>query len=690
MYTLGMDIGGTFTDFTLVDRGSGTVTTDKEPTTPSNPAEGALTGARRLLGDTGVAFGDLETVIHGTTLVSNTLIEGTGATTGLLTTRGVRDVLRLRRGSRYDMFDWEMSYPDPLVPRQRRLELDERLADDGSVVEPLDENQIRERVRTLVEDHGVESVAVSLLHAYESDRHERRVADVIAEEYPDLNVSLSSRVAPVIREYERTSTVAINAYVAPVVADYLGYLRSELRAAGFEGDVYMMTSSGGVVDVATATAEPIRLVESGPAAGVLASRIFAGAHGHDDVFTFDMGGTTAKGSVVEDGAVRMKYATDVARVHRFKEGSGYDLVSPHIDLTEIGAGGGSVASVSDVGLVEVGPESAGSDPGPVCYNQGGERPTVTDASLLLGYLDPETFYGGRMDLAADRTREVFRDSLAEPLGVSVTEAAWRVFEVVNENMATAFRRYAASRGIDTRGLSMTALGGAGPSHAFRVARKLGIEEVVCPRGAGVGSAIGLIEAPRMYEASSTSQAVLSTLSAEALREQFAALREEAAGVLDRADIDPADAETSLGLDMRHVDQGHEIKVGLGDCDVADVTPDVVREAFERTYEETFNRETLEFPVEVLTYRLELSEGERDDGTARLATPDGDSGGPTTRDVYFGPDHGEVATAVHRWDDLDAGATVEGPVVVEADQTTVVADPDATVTVTDDFDLTIQL
>ncbi|WP_222912869.1 hydantoinase/oxoprolinase family protein [Natrinema sp. SYSU A 869] len=690
MYTLGMDIGGTFTDFTLVDRESGTVTIDKEPTTPANPAEGALTGARRILDENDVSFDDLDTVIHGTTLVSNTLIEGTGATTGLLTTEGIRDTLQLRRGSRYDMFDWEMEYPDPLVPRQRRLELDERLTDDGEVVEPLDEEEVRERTQTLVEDHDVDSVAVSLLHSYESDTHERAVAEVIEDEYPDLNVSLSADVVPVIREYERTSTTVINSYVAPVVADYLEFLRSELQSEGFAGEVYMMTSSGGIVDVRTAKAEPIRLVESGPAAGVLASRIFGENHGNDGVFSFDMGGTTAKGSVVEDGDVRMKYETDVARVHRFKEGSGYDLVSPLIDLTEIGAGGGSIASVNDVGLVEVGPESAGSDPGPICYNQGGEEPTVTDASLLLGYLNPENFYGGRMELAAERTESVFAEELADPLDVSVTEAAWRVFEVVNENMATAFRRYAASRGIDARGLSMTALGGAGPSHAFRVARKLSIDEVVCPYGAGVGSSIGLTEAPCMYEASSTSQAVLATLSTEDFRRQFESLREEAASVLERAGIDLDEAETSLSLDMRHVDQGHEIKVPLEDCDIDDVTPEAARDAFERTYRETFNRETLEFPVEVLTYRLELGEDESTGETAQLAAPEGDRTEPGERDVYYGPEYGTVEAGVYRWDGLEAGQTVDGPIVVEADQTTVVADPDSIVTVADNYDITIEL
>lgn len=690
MYKLGIDIGGTFTDFTLVDESERTVTVEKEPTTPDNPAVGALTGTRRLLDANDVAFGDLSTVIHGTTLVSNTLIEGTGARTGLLTTEGIRDALKLRRGSRYDMFDWGMEYPDPLVPRDRRLELDERLDDDGTVVSAIDREEVRDRARTLVEDHGVDSIAVSLLHAYENDEHEQAVGEVLEEEYPSVAVSLSSEVAPVIREYERTSTVAINAYVAPVVEEYLDFLQDELRSEGFAGEVYLMTSSGGIVDIATAKAEPVRLVESGPAAGVLASRIFGEKQGVADVFSFDMGGTTAKGSIVRDGDIGMKYQTDVARVHRFKEGSGYDIATPLLDLTEIGAGGGSIATINDVGLVEVGPESAGSDPGPVCYNQGGERPTVTDASLLLGYLNPENFYGGRMDLAEENTRTVFREHLADPLGTSVTEAAWRVFEVVNENMATAFRRYAASRGIDTRGLSMTALGGAGPSHAFRVARKLDIEQVICPFGAGVGSSIGLTEAPRMYETSTTSQAVVATLDQAALADQFRPLYEEASDVLSRANVAPDDAVVNLSLDMRHVDQGHEIKVPLPGYDIDEVTPEVALEQFEQTYRETFNRDPLDHPVEVLNYRLELREAAPSEEMAELATPADDTAAVERREVYFGDDHGSVETDVHRWVALDPGSTLEGPLVVEADQTTVVADPDATVTVDENYDVTIDL
>lgn len=690
MYSLGIDIGGTFTDFTLVDESASEVTTEKEPTTQDNPAVGALAGTRRLLDEEGVAADDVTTVIHGTTLVSNTLIEKTGAKTGLLTTSGIRDSLELRRGSRYDMFDWGIEYPDPLVPRDRRLELDERLNDEGEVIRPIDRDEVRQRAATLVEDHEVDSIAVSLLHSYVDDNHEQVVGDVLEESYPDVNVSLSSSVVPVIREYERTSTTAINAYVAPVVEDYLDFLREQLREEGFEGEVYPMTSSGGVVDIETAKDEPIRLIESGPAAGVLASRIFGGDHGYNDVFSFDMGGTTAKGSIIRDGDVPMKYQTDVARVHRFREGSGYDIISPQIDLTEIGAGGGSVASVNDAGLVEVGPESAGSNPGPICYDQGGERPTVTDASLLLGYLNPENFYGGRMDLAAERTRSIFEEELADPLDVSVTDAAWRVFEVVNENMATAFRRYAASRGVDTRGLSITALGGAGPSHAFRVARKLDFGEVICPFGAGVGSSIGLTEAPRMYETSSTHQSVVTALDQESFERQFQPLYQEAEEVLSRANVDEDRMTVNLSLDMRHVNQGHEIEVPLPGYDIDEVTSEIAHEAFERTYQEKFNRETLDFPVEVLNYRLELRETTGETDVAQMASPAAETAEPDVRDVYFGDDYGSVETDIYRWTTLDSQSELDGPVVIEADQTTVVADPDSTVTVADDHDVTIEL
>lgn len=689
MYTLGIDIGGTFTDFTLVDDSRGTITLDKELTTPDNPAIGALEGSRRLLAEHDVDFADVETVIHGTTLVSNTIIERTGARTGLLTTSGARDILELRRGWRYDIYDWQLDYPEPLAPRDRVYELDERITADGEVVDPLNPADVRETVETLLADHGVESIAVSLLHAYESDDHERIVADVLAD-YSEIHVSLSSQVAPVIREYERTSTTVLNAYVAPVFDEYLEFLRSKLRSEGFEGAVYLMTSSGGIVGPDTAVAEPVRLVESGPAAGVLANRTFAESLDVGDIFSFDMGGTTAKGSIVRDGEIQMTYHTDIAREHRFKPGSGYDVVIPMIDITEIGAGGGSVASVEETtGLVEVGPESAGSDPGPVCYGRGGDRPTVTDAALLLGYLDADRFMGGRMELVVEEAESVFVDALADPLGLSPTEAAWQVFEIVSENMANAFRQHTTSQGIDPRGISMVAIGGAGPMTAFNVARKVGIEEIICPFGAGVGSSIGLIEAPKLYESSSTRRSVLADLDAETMIEELTALYANAEDVLVRAGADAADLETAISLDMRHINQGHEIEVPLPDASIETVTPAYAHEQFQRTYRRLFNRDVLDLPVEVINYRVEAHEPTESLGASRSIESPTETTGTTTRTAFFG-DTGSVEANVYRWPALTPGETFAGPAIVEADQATVVVDPNSTVAVTDDTDLRIAL
>lgn len=687
MHSLGIDIGGTFTDFTLVDETEGDVELDKEMTTPDNPAVGALRGTRRLLDGNEVEFDDIETIIHGTTLVSNTIIEQTGAKTGLLTTRGTRDVLEIRRGWRYDIDDLQISYPDPLVPRNRRLEIDERIDSDGEVVDPIDPEQVREQVTRLVEDEGAESIAVSLLHAYASDEHEQRIGEIIEAEYPDMSVSLSSDIAEIIREYERTSTTAINAYAVPVVQEYLAYLETELRSEGFEGELYMMASNGGVVGVETAKREPIRLVGSGPAAGVLASQLVGREAGREQLFAFDMGGTTAKGAIIEDGSIPMTYQTDVAREHRFKKGSGYDLVSPMIELTEIGAGGGSIASTNDVGLMEVGPESAGADPGPICYGQGGEEPTVTDALLLLGFLDPGTFFGGRMELSAEKTERIFREKLAEPTDQSLTDAAWSTYEIVCENMSTAFRQHASSKGIDPRSQSMVATGGAGPAHAYRVAEKVGIDEIICPSGAGVASSVGLMMAPRSYEVTSTNQAILDSLDADDIAAEFDELLEEARDVLDRAGASEDNLVAEASLDMRHVDQGEEIKIEFPGTDIDDITPELATERFSETYRQRFDRDILNHPIEVINFRVNLRESDGYRGTPHLSTGETDTAVSTRgREVYFGREHGSAEATVYDWMDLTEGDRISGPSIVEADHTTVVVGPEWDVTVAANTDL----
>ena len=686
MYSMGIDIGGTFTDFTLVNESTGTVVLDKELSTPENPAIGALRGARRIVSENGINISDLETIIHGTTLVSNTIIERTGAKTGLLTTDGTRDVLEIRRGWRYDIDDWQISYPTPLVPRDRRLEVSERLDSDGKIVEPLDVEELERAVDTLVEDHDVDAIAVAFLHSYANAEHEQAVREHIQGNYPSVSISLSSEVAGIIREYERTSTTVINAYTVPVMNEYLGYLQEELDADGFSGELYMMTSNGGILDVETAKTEPIRLVGSGPAAGVLASRLFGRQHDRQQLFTFDMGGTTAKGAVIEDGTVPMIYRTDVAREHRFKEGSGYDLVSPMIELTEIGAGGGSIATINDVGLMDVGPQSAGADPGPICYGRGGQRPTVTDALLLLGYLDPENFFSGRMDLTVEQTEDIFMEELADPLELSVTEAAWSVFEIVCENMATAFRQHASSKGADPRTQTIVATGGAGPAHAYRVAEKIGISEIICPHGAGVASSIGLMKAPRSYETASTSRGTLNSLDSDDFEAEFSALYEEAREVLVQAGCNEENLISRLSLDMRHVDQGQEIKVELPDVKLDTVTPSLAREHFEATYRDRFDRDSLDHPIEVMTYRVDLREPESRTSFSRQSA-DTVNESTNDRDIYVG-ETGTIGATVHQWDALDPGTAVSGPAVIEAAHTTAVVGPEWTATVEENMDITM--
>lgn len=688
MYTVGIDIGGTFTDFALVNNSDGSIALYKELTTTENPAVGALEGCRQILAENDVVFEEIETVIHGTTLVSNTIINKSGATTGLLTTNGMKDVLELRRGWRYDVYDWQLEYPDPIVPRNRSLQLDERINADGDVLTPLDPSDVRTKIDSLVDNHSVESIAVSLLHAYESDEHEQAIGEILADEYPDISFSLSSEIAPIIREYERTSTTVLNAYVAPILDGYLSLLESGLQADGFQGEMYLMTSSGGIVDTTTAIAEPIRLVESGPAAGVLANRIFGDAHNASDIFSFDMGGTTAKGAIIEDGDLQMTDQTDIAREHRFKPGSGYDIVIPMIDITEIGAGGGSIASIDEsTGFIDVGPESSGSDPGPICYDRGGTAPTLTDAALLLGYVDPSRFTGGQMDLAVQKTCETFREKLAEPLDESVTEVAWRVFEVVCENMANAFRQHTSSRGIDPRGICMVAIGGAGPMTAFSVARKVGIEEIICPYGAGVGSSIGLIEAPKLYENSSTRRAILSEVGRKTMVSELNSLYARAKNVLMRAGADPEELKTDLSLDMRHLNQGHEIKVPFPDTNIDGMKPEVAREQFQKTYRQLFNRDILDLPIEVINYRVEVQEPSTDSITGRHSQRNSMDADIASRDTYFG-EYDQVTATVYRWPALSKGDSFEGPAVIEADQSTVVVDPDAHVNVSDGLDLKI--
>ena len=493
---LAVDIGGTFTDLALEH--DGRRSTIKVLTTPSAPEQGVMAGVRDILQTSGVAASEVGIVIHGTTLATNAVIERKGARTALLTTQGFRDVIAMGNESRYDQYDLNIVLPEPLVPRHLRLPIPERLDNEGNVLLPLDIAAVRALVPTLQREQ-VESIAVGLLHAFVNPAHERRVRDILAEELPDIPVSLSSEVSPEMREWERFSTTVANAYVQPLMARYLRELADGLHGFGVAGPMFLMLSGGGLTTIDTACRFPIRLLESGPAGGAIFSATIARQCGIANVLSFDMGGTTAKICLIDDGKPQTARAFEIARVGRFRKGSGLPLRIPVIEMVEIGAGGGSIAHVDTMGRIAVGPESAGADPGPACYGRGGTEPAVTDANLTLGRYDPARFAGGTMRLDAAAAHDALAARVGGRLGLTTEMAALGVIEMVDENMANAARVHAIESGKTYEGRTLIAFGGGGPVHACRVAEKLGIRHVLVPSGAGVGSAIGFLRAPVGYE-----------------------------------------------------------------------------------------------------------------------------------------------------------------------------------------------
>ena len=494
---LGVDVGGTFTDFVAFNPESGSFSVGKTLTTPHDLARGIIQGTREAAERSGFAVKDISQVTYGTTLVANLLLERKGVRVGLIATEGFRDVLETGTEQRYDMYDLTARRAEPLVPRNLRRTISERMSWDGKVLLPLDLASLDPIVTTFAE-YGVETIAVALMHSYRNPSHERTIREYLRNRYPQYDVSLSSEVAPEVREYPRTSTTVANAYVDPPLRKHLAEMASGLKSLGFGGVIYMMLSEGGVTTPEAARSFPVRLVESGPAAGAMAAAYYGEAIGHQELLSFDMGGTTAKLCLINGGKPSRTTEIEVAREHRFKKGSGLILKVPAIDMIEIGAGGGSIAYVDTLGLMKVGPQSAGADPGPACYGLGGLEPTVSDADLVLGLLNPGYFLGGKMALDPDSASRAIEDRLARPMGMSVIRAAQGIHEVVNENMATAARMHAAEQGLDIRGSALVAFGGAGPIHAYRVAKLLGLNRVICPLGAGVMSSIGMLVAPKYH------------------------------------------------------------------------------------------------------------------------------------------------------------------------------------------------
>ena len=664
-YRIGVDIGGTFTDLVMLDTRDGRLFNGKVLTTPHAPEQAVLEGVRGLLTQHGVAPGQVRHVIHGTTLVANALIERRGVPTGFLTTQGFRDVQEIGTELRHDTYDLFMRRPDPLVPRRLRLEVTERLLPDGGIRTPLDEAAARVAIRRLRDD-GVQAIAVCLLHAFVNPAHERRIAELVAEEAPGLAVCVSADLVPEIGEYERGSTTIANAYVLPVFARYLARLDAGLREAGVTGPLFLMLSDGGTVASEVAARHPIRLVQSGPAGGVQAARVYGEAAAAPDILCFDMGGTTAKAALIDAGQPARSLDFEVSRVDRFRKGSGLPLKVPVVEMIEIGAGGGSVARVDALGLVRVGPDSASSDPGPACYGLGGTQPTVTDCDLLLGYLAPDNFLGGAMRLDVAAAEAAIGARLAGPLGLSPVEAAWAVHETVNTAMAQAAAIHALEKARRIEGYTLVPIGGAGPVHAVEVARKLGIARLVVPAGAGVASAFGFLAAPISFALLRGMVAPLATLDLDALRVTLAEMEAEGRALVAKAGADAA--ETRIRVAMRYAGQGYQVE-----AEVTALDRDTIRAAFEAEYLRLYGRTEPGLPVECVGWRVTVSGPTPRLDLASGAAPRGIAVKGTRR-AWFGGAF--VAAAVLDRAALKPGDVVPGPALIEERESTLVLPPGA--------------
>jgi N-methylhydantoinase A len=672
-FRIGTDIGGTFTDFVAIDDATGDIRLEKTLTTPDDPARGIFDGLRLLAEHQGVGPGEAAGFVHGTTLVINALIERKGSVTALVTTAGFRDILEMRKETRYDVYDLQLEYPEPLVPRALRFELAERTAADGTIVCPVDEADVA-AIAARLRAEGVASVAVVFLHSYANPENERRVGRLLAANAPEIAVSLSCDVLPQIKEYERASTTAANAYVKPLVRGYLERVSDGLERQRFRGRLHIMQSSGGVVSRQTAQDFPIRILESGPAGGVEAARWWGKTVGARDLLCFDMGGTTAKLCTVIGGEAEIADEYEAARVYRFKSGSGLAISVPVFDLLEIGTGGGSIARIDSLGLVKVGPQSAGAAPGPAAYARGGAEPTVTDADVLLGLLDPDHFLGGSMKLDVEAARQVIEARLATPLGIGAAEAAWGIHDIANEDMACAARLHLAERGEDPSALVMVAYGGAGPVHAFGLAEKLGIRRLLVPPAAGVMSALGMLVSDVSIDRVRTCKAGLDRLSPDDIARAFDEMQAEAAGMLQAGDS-PLKVERSA--DIRYRGQGYNIRVRWpqGPFDAAQV-----REQFEQEYRHRYGRAYPDVPAEVVNLRLVVAIENRTPFRPRRlprATTPVSAAIKGRRTAFLGRHAGHVECPVYDRYLLHAGHRAEGPAFVEERETTTVVGANAT-------------
>ena len=666
---LAVDIGGTFTDVVL-ELANGARITTKLLTTQAYPGEAVLAGIHEVMQRAGAAASDVNLIIHGTTLATNAMIERSGATTALLTTKGHRDALEMAHEDRFEQYDINIDRPAPLVPRFLRLPIDERMDRDGRVLRRLDEDSVAATL-PILDQHEVESVAIGYLHAFVNADHERRTAELLRAARPDLSITLASEVCPEIREFERLSTACANAYIQPLMARYLHRLDAELTELGYTCPFLLMTSGGGLTTLETAARFPIRLVESGPTGGAILAQHVAREAQLDRLLSFDMGGTTAKLCLIDDFEPLMSRSFEVDRVYRFKKGSGLPVRIPVIEMVEIGAGGGSIASVDKLARIQVGPESAGSEPGPAAYGRGGKRPTVTDADVHLGRIHAARFAGGALPLDARASAEVIGNDVCSILGLDADMGAFGIVEVVDENMAAAARTHAAEFGMDLGRRDMVAIGGAAPLHAARLGEKLGVRRIIIPTEAGVGSAVGFLLAPIAYEVVRSRRQSLSALQPDLINALIRDMREEAVAVVKQGSSAPKLIETRQAY-MRYVGQGHEIAVTLPVETYGAHHAGIFKDAFEAAYKQLYGRTIDGIEIEALSWTLTISAPIRKTVPKPSKQHSATAANAEKTQSLFDPALAKrVDAPVYFREQLTPGDRLDGPALITEDQTTTV-------------------
>ena len=671
MARIGVDVGGTFTDFAMAGGPLETPAIHKQLTTPDDPSRAVLEGIALLTTRHGIPLHEIEEIVHGTTLVTNAVIERTGARTGMLVTQGFADLLDMGLEQRYDLFDLRIRFAPPVIPRHARREIPERTRYDGTIETPLDEPAVAAAIRHLVDVEQIEALAICFLHSYTNPTHERRAASIAAR-FPGLQISTSADIFPAMREFERWTTTTVNAYTQPRFDAYLARLESGLAAQGYRGQLHLMSSSGGTVTAATARRYPVRMLESGPAAGVLMTAVHGQRLSFPNILSFDLGGTTAKGALIRNGRPLKNDSMEVARCYQHRRGSGLTLKLPVIDMTEIGAGGGSIAAIDERQLLRVGPYSAGAVPGPACYGRGGSHPTLTDANLLLGYLDPDFFLGGAMPLSPAKARQAIEHHIARPLDLDPIRAAWGIHETINEDIARAFRVHAVERGFDCRDATIVAFGGGGPIHATAIARKLRAPRVVFPMAAGVMSALGLLASPMLFETARTQPALLATIDDAQFDTILGALSREAAAFLTQAGVTGITIERRV--DLRYQGQGYELEIQIpAGAGALAFLPHL----FAERYHQVFKVDPLDEPLEVIAWKVEArgptpKPWQQGRGPGTPAQPQ-----KRSRTAYF-PNPTETPV----WDRYALRPTdrIEGPALIEERESTVILRPGDTATV----------